>query len=96
MELIGREWGSKILEIDERIMEYLQRYKWPGNVRELQNVVERLISMAEGVTYSFGGVYPQVSSNPRGLKCVQDQQTIAPAIKVCSERGKKKAINSGA
>ena len=65
VELIGREWGSKIIEIDERVMEYLQQYKWPGNVRELQNVVERLISMAEGGRIQLEGFAPFYLPTPR-------------------------------
>ncbi len=91
VELIGREWGSKILEIDERIMEYLQQYKWPGNVRELQNVVERLISMAEGGRIHLEGLPPSIFK-PHGTEMRQDQQSIPPAINVCSEREKRKQL----
>ena len=91
VDLIGREWGSKILEIDERVMEYLQQYKWPGNVRELQNVVERLISMAEGGRIHLEGLPPSIFK-PQGTEMRQDQQSIAPASKVCSEREKRKQL----
>ena len=91
VELIGREWGSKIIEIDERVMEYLQQYKWPGNVRELQNVVERLISMAEGGRIQLEGLPPSIY-RPQGSDMRQNQQSVSPALNVCSEREKRKQL----
>ncbi len=37
----------QITEVDPEVVAYLQDYDWPGNVRELQNVVERVLLMAE-------------------------------------------------
>jgi sigma-54 dependent transcriptional regulator, acetoin dehydrogenase operon transcriptional activator AcoR len=34
--------------IDQKIMPYFQQYDWPGNVRELQNIVERILNLANG------------------------------------------------
>ena len=91
MGLIGREWGAKIIEIDERILEYLKQYKWPGNVRELQNVVERLISMAEDGRIQLEGLPPSIF-RPQGIEMHKDQQFIPPALKVCSEREKRRQL----
>jgi sigma-54 dependent transcriptional regulator, acetoin dehydrogenase operon transcriptional activator AcoR len=33
---------------DPRLMSYFLQYNWPGNVRELQNVVERILNLANG------------------------------------------------
>ncbi len=38
--------------VEPEAMEILDEYSWPGNVRELENVVQRLVLMAEGSTIS--------------------------------------------
>ncbi|MBN2088035.1 sigma-54-dependent Fis family transcriptional regulator, partial [candidate division KSB1 bacterium] len=41
--------GNKknLAKFSPEAMELLQNYRWPGNVRELQNVIERVISLAQ-------------------------------------------------
>ncbi len=34
--------------LDDAAMELLWEYDWPGNVRELENVIERVVALAEG------------------------------------------------
>ncbi|MBI2677534.1 MAG: sigma-54-dependent Fis family transcriptional regulator [Candidatus Koribacter versatilis] len=36
--------------VEPGVMDVLEDYPWPGNVRELENVVQRLVLMAEGTT----------------------------------------------
>ncbi len=42
------ELGKPVPSFSDRALQVLQRYRWPGNVRELENVVQRLVVMAEG------------------------------------------------
>ncbi len=35
-------------QFTDRVLHNLQNYPWPGNVRELENVIQRLVLMAEG------------------------------------------------
>jgi len=44
----SKEYGKKIIGIDEKVREYFLRYEWPGNVRELQNVMERAVVLCRG------------------------------------------------
>lgn len=39
--------GKKIKGLSNSVMSELMRYDWPGNVRELENVMQRMIIMAE-------------------------------------------------
>ncbi|MCX5780039.1 MAG: sigma-54-dependent Fis family transcriptional regulator [Firmicutes bacterium] len=48
MQIIGGTSRRQCVDIDPQVIECLKQYRWPGNARELQNVVERLINMAEG------------------------------------------------
>ena len=38
------------LEVEPGAMELLAGYRWPGNVRELENVIQRTVILAEGLT----------------------------------------------
>jgi DNA-binding NtrC family response regulator len=42
------EMGRAEPQYTDRALESLMRYAWPGNVRELENLVQRLMAMAEG------------------------------------------------
>ena len=42
------EVGRGPLAFSDRVLELFQTYAWPGNVRELENVVQRLVVMADG------------------------------------------------
>lgn len=42
------ELGKPVPSFSDRALRVLQRYRWPGNVRELENVVQRLVVMADG------------------------------------------------
>ncbi|MDQ5987048.1 MAG: Acetoin dehydrogenase operon transcriptional activator AcoR [Syntrophus sp. SKADARSKE-3] len=43
---IGRRMGKVINKIDDDIFRMFKSYSWPGNVRELQNILERMINIA--------------------------------------------------
>jgi len=38
---------EKILGVDHEVMDLLMTYDWPGNIRELENIIERMIILAE-------------------------------------------------
>ena len=44
----AEELGKPAPGFSDRALQVLQRYRWPGNVRELENVVQRLVVMADG------------------------------------------------
>lgn len=39
--------------VDPEVIQYLTEFDWPGNVRELQNLVERVVSLAESEIISL-------------------------------------------
>lgn len=43
----GKEYGKPSITIADDALQALMAYSWPGNVRELENVVQRLIIMAD-------------------------------------------------
>jgi DNA-binding NtrC family response regulator len=44
----AKEQGKPSPKFDDRVLEMFEAYAWPGNVRELENVIQRLVLMAEG------------------------------------------------
>jgi len=40
--------NGKELKITSDLLDFLMAYSWPGNVREMQNLVERMVILAEG------------------------------------------------
>jgi DNA-binding NtrC family response regulator len=65
-----------------RTLEVLKRYPWPGNVRELGNVIENLMSLAEGPAIrpeDLGvNLYQAIagSLNDRTLSAFEERQSI--------------------
>ncbi len=41
-------YGLEGVRLSDRVLSRLQQSHWPGNVRELENVVERLVALADG------------------------------------------------
>jgi DNA-binding NtrC family response regulator len=47
-EKYAKEKGVPTPAFADKALNILKNYYWPGNVRELENVIQRLIIMAEG------------------------------------------------
>ena len=45
IEKFGRIFSNRLVGVDPRALEALQRYRWPGNVRQLENLIESLFAM---------------------------------------------------
>lgn len=43
------EYNKPEITIHEKVLEILFRYSWPGNIRELENMIQRMIIMADDV-----------------------------------------------
>ncbi len=44
----SNERNGKRVQITPELLDFLISYSWPGNIREMQNLVERLVILAEG------------------------------------------------
>ena len=47
-ERFGKELGKSSPHFSDDVLRILRNHHWPGNVRELENVIQRLVVMAEG------------------------------------------------
>jgi DNA-binding NtrC family response regulator len=48
IEKCNREFNRQVKRLSPGAMAALLHYDWPGNVRELQNVIERVVALAQG------------------------------------------------
>lgn len=44
----SNERNGKCIKLTSELLDFLSNYDWPGNVREMQNLVERMVILAEG------------------------------------------------
>jgi len=52
--------GQAQATIDEEAMRALSNYSWPGNVRELENVIERAITLSQGLRITLDDLPPRI------------------------------------
>ncbi|HWP97809.1 MAG TPA: sigma-54-dependent Fis family transcriptional regulator [Syntrophomonadaceae bacterium] len=91
IEIIGPECGNLDIKVDPEVFEYLKRYHWPGNVRELQNVVERLLSIAEDGCIHLDHL-PSSIYRTTLIELPKEASSIAQSVRVYSEREKRKQL----
>jgi DNA-binding NtrC family response regulator len=48
VEKFSRELGRPLPRLSDAVLANLLAYPWPGNVRELENIIQRVVVMAEG------------------------------------------------
>lgn len=58
----ARQQGRPDVEVDRKVDEALANYHWPGNVRELENVVRRMLLLADGPRLDASDIPDQLST----------------------------------
>lgn len=64
---ISNERNGKNLGLTSELLDFLMTYHWPGNVREMQNLVERMVILAEGDKLSLRDLSPDMRGNSQTL-----------------------------
>ncbi|WP_240910113.1 nif-specific transcriptional activator NifA [Desulfopila sp. IMCC35008] len=59
---MSNQRNSKALMLTSELLDFLLDYPWPGNVREMQNMVERMVILAEGDRLTLADLTPGVLS----------------------------------
>ena len=72
--------GRSIREVSIEALDRLVAYSWPGNIRELQNVIERVVVVAEGDT-----LFTQHLPNEIGPVGEHQERSITRGIATLSE-----------
>ncbi|MEW6264168.1 MAG: sigma-54 dependent transcriptional regulator [Thermodesulfobacteriota bacterium] len=71
---------SIVVEIHPEAMEYIIKYSWPGNIRELENIIERMVILAEGPLLSKMDLPPKIAAT-----AAFRSSSVGPEIKITEE-----------
>ncbi|MGW8194105.1 MAG: nif-specific transcriptional activator NifA [Desulforhopalus sp.] len=58
----SNERNGRTIKITSELLDFLINYSWPGNVREMQNLVERMVILAEGDRLTLSDLPPNLFS----------------------------------
>ncbi|SMC92062.1 sigma 54-interacting transcriptional regulator [Sporomusa malonica] len=74
------EQGKSISGIAGEALTGLMGYGWPGNVRELENVIERMVTLADSMALTAADLplYLRESGNPANLLPAPEEQVLLP------------------
>lgn len=56
----NRNKEKQIVGMASELLDVLMSYSWPGNIRELENVIERMVILAEGDTLTLDDLPPLI------------------------------------
>jgi two-component system, NtrC family, response regulator AtoC len=76
----NRKYNSAMNSINQRVMTYFLEYDWPGNIRELENVIKRLVILANEEQ-----VIEELTSKIEAQKLVQKEPYSSPHSGAVSE-----------
>lgn len=68
IEKLSKDLGIGIKGVSNEAMEALLEYKWPGNVRELENLVERIMTLADGAEIQLSDLPVYIRNEFKNLK----------------------------
>jgi Nif-specific regulatory protein len=61
---VSNRQNLKNVRLSREVMDFLAQYQWPGNVREMQNLIERLVIMADRSQVQFTDLPSFVAAEP--------------------------------
>lgn len=76
----SNERNGKNIKLTPELLDFMVNYSWPGNVREMQNLVERMVILAEGDRISLD----DVPLNIRRYDIVHSLPAAVPEVPVSS------------
>ncbi|MBI2338996.1 MAG: sigma-54-dependent Fis family transcriptional regulator [Deltaproteobacteria bacterium] len=56
IEKYNRKFNRQVEDISDLVFSILSHYSWPGNIRELENLIERMIALAEKPVITEGDI----------------------------------------
>ncbi len=61
----ARRAGNLVAHIEPEAVAALMAHDWPGNIRELENVMERVVVLADGPAVTLGDLPPEIAQARR-------------------------------
>ncbi|MDR2141673.1 MAG: sigma-54 dependent transcriptional regulator [Deltaproteobacteria bacterium] len=68
LERLRQTRNSQVKGIDPETLRVLMAYPWPGNIRELENLLERMVILAEGETLTNEDLPPRLLEKTKTAK----------------------------
>jgi DNA-binding NtrC family response regulator len=84
---LGQQKGMEVKSAHPAVMDRLMRYHWPGNVRELENLLERMVVLAEGPELVPEDLPPHLTGPEEALSDPVAEEPAAPAAWELPEDG---------
>ena len=76
--LSSNKRNGKEVVLAQNTMDFLMKYEWPGNVRELQNLVERLVILADDQVVRPSELDEHMGASPRLAGCERQADAATP------------------
>lgn len=70
--------NARKIKITSDLLDFMIKYPWPGNVREMQNLVERMVILAEGDRLTLNDLPPNLFSQDRRVTETVKEEVEAP------------------
>ncbi len=62
LDKFNKKLNRSVTGMDQQVRDVFINYEWPGNIRELENLIERLVLLAQGQTLTLADLPPEVLS----------------------------------
>lgn len=91
LDKFNKELNKKVKGFSSGTMQAMMNYDWPGNVRELQNLIERLVVLAEGEIINENelpfppAIMPQAAGQLKETLESHEKELILKTLMECSQ-----------
>lgn len=95
IQKFNRKLDRQVKGVDSEVMELFYDHDWPGNIRELENLIERLLLMAQGGTITMKEVPAELLLAVEAREAVEGEipeKSFKSIIKEKTEEVEKKLI----
>ncbi|MBI4864180.1 MAG: sigma-54-dependent Fis family transcriptional regulator [Candidatus Riflebacteria bacterium] len=78
------EFGKRVIEVDQRVLDELLAHRWPGNVRELRNVIRRAVLVSQDRLETLSTERPEIERNREAVPACSSDQIVVSARAIVS------------
>lgn len=87
LNVFSQNMNKRIKGILPEVMNTLMNYDWPGNIRELENVIERLVTLAQDEILGIENIPPNMIEKASSWSDGQDIFQLGTKVRAAERRG---------